>query len=170
MTDVERIVERARDLLDGPKRACKADMIEVLDALIRNWDEYQETKPETAIVPRITNDPVTDEIVRKLRARNEAGWVKYGQPLTPFDNRNTERDIEEELLDALQYVTKMRMERAAIADLLERAAAMIDWFEDFYSGEVAAYIANAGPEVTAEELDQRVASLRADVWRIGDPS
>ncbi len=95
---------------------------------------------------------VTDELIAKLQARREHGTKKYGGTLQPFDGRNTERDIEEELLDALQYTTKMRMEREEVAALLERAN---DFVQDHDGFELAA------------ELRSRAAELRADVWRVG---
>lgn len=113
---------------------------------------------------------VTDELVAKLYARREHGKQKYGGTLLPFDGRNTEYDIEEELLDALVYITKMRMEREEIAELLDRAGDCLSWFEDYFPGELNTFVMAHVEPVTSEELWGATRRLRADVPRIGAPA
>jgi hypothetical protein len=113
---------------------------------------------------------VTDELVAKLHARRDHGTKKYGKTLLPFDGRNTEYDIEEELLDALVYVTKMRMERENVAKLLDRAGDCLSWLEDFFPGELNTFALAHVEPVTSEELWEVTRRLRTDVPRIGVPA
>ena len=46
------------------------------------------------------------ELAVKLLARDAVGRKKYGQPLRVEDGRDDGRDLEDELLDALQYAHK----------------------------------------------------------------
>lgn len=110
---------------------------------------------------------VTDELVAKLHARREHGKQKYGGTLLPFDGRNTEYDIEEELLDALVYVTKMRMERAVVEKLIMKTAYFISWMEDHYQEIIDEF---AGDDINSSPLFEMGRLLRADVPRIGVPA
>lgn len=64
--------------------------------------------------------------VALILARDEAGTIKYGQPLRTFDGRKTLWDRAEELADDLNYTLKFLHEWDEVAGLLELAAARID--------------------------------------------
>jgi len=49
------------------------------------------------------------EIMRKLLERREFGIEKYGQPLMSRDGRDSLKDLEDEMLDALAYAHKIVM-------------------------------------------------------------
>lgn len=49
------------------------------------------------------------DLALKLLARDAVGRRKYGQPLRVGDGRDDGRDLDEELLDALQYAEKLVM-------------------------------------------------------------
>lgn len=51
-----------------------------------------------------------DAIIEGVKARDALGRQKYGQPLTTGDGRSTEVEVWQELLDALQYAMKGRMQ------------------------------------------------------------
>ena len=72
--------------------------------------QSQPVYPE--VVKELTANGVlaTARIFHHLKGRRELGIQKYGQELHTFDQRDSRLDLQEELLDALQYLTKMKME------------------------------------------------------------
>lgn len=65
-------------------------------------------------MPTPGQSDVTESLIDWLRERQAYGRQKYGQSLMTFDSRRNLSDLRDELLDALQYVHKEIMERAAI--------------------------------------------------------
>jgi hypothetical protein len=63
---------------------------------------------------------ITDMVVKDLRGRAREGHKTYGGPLMPFDNRDSLRDLYEELLDAAQYIRKVIEERDIERESLNR--------------------------------------------------
>lgn len=59
-----------------------------------------------------------------LDARNEKGRAEYGKTLTAFDGRDTHRDLYEELLDAVMYERKRRLEFEAALLALDSLVAL----------------------------------------------
>lgn len=111
---------------------------------------------------------VTEQLITFLRGRSEHGQRKYGVALKPFDGRNTTFDALEEATDLSQYLMKRVMENEAIADLLDRASDILEWFENYYPGEVNTYFANPNMErkpIGSGRLFDMAARLRADCER-----
>ncbi len=50
------------------------------------------------------------ESIRLILERLNLGIERYGTPLQPFNGRDARRDLIEELLDALFYVTQLYLE------------------------------------------------------------
>lgn len=79
--------------------------------------------PEPAPRPSTEADgPTMHELAAEaIRARADFGLAKYGTPLRPFDGRNHNTDVIDELIDGLVYAFAARQERAA---MLARIAAL----------------------------------------------
>lgn len=54
--------------------------------------------------------PVVMGLIRDLIARDAMGFERYGQNLETRDGRDTLADLYQEVLDALQYATKLKLE------------------------------------------------------------
>ena len=50
-------------------------------------------------------------LVAKIEERRDLGIEKYGQELHTFNGRDARKDAEEEILDCLQYVTQLGLEK-----------------------------------------------------------
>lgn len=57
---------------------------------------------------------VTDAVIRLLRRRREKGRKTFGSSLHTLNGRDALQDLQEELADALQYVTQKMLERDVI--------------------------------------------------------
>lgn len=57
---------------------------------------------------------VQQALAKALLERMNYGISKYGSPLETFNGRDVLRDVWEELLDALTYMTQMRIERGDV--------------------------------------------------------
>ena len=57
---------------------------------------------------------VTDVVIRLLRRRREKGRKTYGSSLHTLNGRDALQDLQEELADALQYVTQRMLEREVV--------------------------------------------------------
>lgn len=73
-----------------------------------------------AVFPEVKRD-----ILRDLEKRNEQGMLSYGKSLRTFDGRDSGQDAYEEALDLVVYLTKMRMERAELIDILRQAWSLL---------------------------------------------
>ena len=62
---------------------------------------------------------VTDAVIRLLRRRRERGRKTYGSSLHTLNGRDALQDLQEELADALQYVTQLRFERSVLQQACE---------------------------------------------------
>jgi hypothetical protein len=77
-----------------------------------DWDTCETfgvTKWESKDVPNASEwngTDVTDAVITLLGERNQKGIASYGHRLIAEDGRDNERDIIEELSDALQYAVK----------------------------------------------------------------
>jgi hypothetical protein len=83
--------------------------------------------------PTAGREDVFAALHRWLDEREAKGLATYGKPLMTFNGRDVQRDLREELLDALVYEQKRQMERAALVELLQRARDIIwgvDWTQD----------------------------------------
>lgn len=56
--------------------------------------------------------PHREAITERVRQRAAVGLVEYGQPLLPFDGRNTGLDVEDEGVDFIKYQRKWLLELA----------------------------------------------------------
>jgi hypothetical protein len=63
-----------------------------------------------------------DEAIKFLRSRKDLGQRRYGSVLQPFNGRDGLLDLQEELADALAYVTRLRQAQAAHRDQLVEVA------------------------------------------------
>lgn len=67
-----------------------------------------------ALLAELQNDwgrtPETLEILASIRARSDFGKEKYGTVLRAHNGRDAVNDLEQELLDALQYLKQVRLE------------------------------------------------------------
>jgi hypothetical protein len=57
---------------------------------------------------------VQEVLSKALLERMQYGIDKYGSPLETFNGRDPVRDVWEELLDALTYMTQVRLERGDV--------------------------------------------------------
>jgi|SRR5271170_1136135 len=57
---------------------------------------------------KVENKTYNSEVLQQLIGRYDFGISKYGIPLMSDDGRDSVRDINEELLDAIQYTVKAK--------------------------------------------------------------
>jgi hypothetical protein len=53
---------------------------------------------------------IWEQIIKTMEDRRAIGIETYGRPLTPFNGRNSLKDLKEELLDAIAYLTQLEEE------------------------------------------------------------
>ena len=70
------------------------------------------------------------EISAIIRARDEFGRRKYGQPLYSHDGRDVSADFGQELADALQYGMAARMRGVSLAAWAPMLRALCDLVDD----------------------------------------
>lgn len=58
------------------------------------------------------------EVRRRLDEREALGIKRYGKSLETFNGRDAFRDLEDELLDGLNYATQARMEHRSVVEAL----------------------------------------------------
>jgi septal ring factor EnvC (AmiA/AmiB activator) len=88
------------------------------------------------------------EIPMALLERRRVGIKRYSRPLQAFNGRSANRDLREELLDALAYSEQEAVERAKLEEDLAKARADLDSH--------------------VEALDTRIATLKAELQRAKD--
>lgn len=69
------------------------------------------TQEQPKPIHRADLGSVQDAVIEKIQQRKKIGLERYGTLLQPHNGRDAFRDLEEELLDALQYVTQYQLER-----------------------------------------------------------
>lgn len=82
---------------------------------------------------------IADLVHEAIDARVAKGYETYGRPLEPFDGRDTGQDKLEELLDAVMYEMKARVEREAALDAVER---LREWTFDMRGTDMAEFESN----------------------------
>jgi hypothetical protein len=70
---------------------------------------------------------VFDSIHAKLDERAAIGMKTYGRPLVPFNNRDSLKDAQEELLDLLVYLEQHIMEFETLLTVFKD---LLDWAEE----------------------------------------
>ena len=98
-----------------------------------------------------------------IDSRDAAGMETYGKPLTTFDGRNSIADAQEEAGDLLNYLTKLRSEWGAIADLLEQSADAIESMWEFWESAVCPTSEQIA--ATHVKLRETAARMRQDTAR-----
>jgi hypothetical protein len=61
-------------------------------------------------------------VIADIQERRELGRKRYGTALQPFNGRSTDRDLYEELLDALMYQRQRMVEAEASVEVLAKIA------------------------------------------------
>ena len=113
------------------------------------------------------SEDVNEHLIGHLKARAVEGMETYGIPLHPFNGRNPLKDKREELLDALVYNEQDLMEREVIADLLESAARVIQWHEEWSGKNTSDYLSEMGELAASPDyIMDVVKKLRQDIKRI----
>lgn len=65
-------------------------------------------KKRTRESEEIKTDPIIDSVISKIKSRSEVGIKKYG---TTLDENNTDdflTHLQEELMDAINYIEKLK--------------------------------------------------------------
>jgi hypothetical protein len=70
-------------------------------------------------VPVVGQASVFAEVRRRLDEREAIGIRRYGRSLETFNGRDAGLDLEDELLDGLNYATQLRLERSALAEAVK---------------------------------------------------
>ncbi|HET9144099.1 hypothetical protein [Actinophytocola sp.] len=71
-------------------------------------------RPEDQVLPTPNAHPsVHAQVAADLMAREAIGITRYGTPLQPFNGRDADLDLYEELLDAAAYMKQRLIEKAA---------------------------------------------------------
>jgi hypothetical protein len=66
---------------------------------------------------RVKDKSYNSEVLEQLFQRYEFGLLKYGQPLMSDDGRDSIQDINEELLDAIQYTIKAKYNKCDLSTI-----------------------------------------------------
>lgn len=104
----------------------------------RTWaDEVEDQRRERMRDSAQGNRPLHEVSVArylKVHAQQVAkGFQEYGKPLAPFNGRDAAGDCRAELVDALDYLTQLEMERDEIQrqrDEWQRRAIALGWTEE----------------------------------------
>ena len=65
-----------------------------------------------------------------LESQYKKGYEKYGRELTTFNDRDSAKDLLEEIIDAIQYATQLEMERNELCKIIHRGM-VIDELPDY---------------------------------------
>lgn len=60
------------------------------------------------------NDPIIEAVIKKVRGRSETGIKKYGTTLEENDKDDFLVHLQEELMDAVNYVEKLIQDRRGV--------------------------------------------------------
>ena len=75
-----------------------------------------KTRPEDQVLPTVSDRPfIQDLLIEDIEGRRAVGVQRYGTPLQGFNERNSDRDLYEELLDAATYCRQRLYEREQAA-------------------------------------------------------
>lgn len=66
---------------------------------------------------QVEDKTFNNEVLQQLFQRYNFGLQKYGQPLMSDDGRDSIRDANEELLDAIQYVIKCKYNKCDLTSV-----------------------------------------------------
>lgn len=66
--------------------------------------------------------PIQDLVIDDIRERKQVGIDRYGTALQPFNDRDVDRDLYEELVDAVMYLRQRRVERKVLREVVEELA------------------------------------------------
>lgn len=76
--------------------------------------EPTKQRPEDQVLPTPNEYPsVHAQVAADLMERERIGVSRYGTPLQPFNGRDADQDLYEELLDAAAYMKQRMIEKAA---------------------------------------------------------
>ena len=74
----------------------------------KQFDLWEKVEDNGGVVNNIHESEVTNKLIELLKHRDQLGWEKFGRALE--DNQNNRLvDLQEELVDALQYITQIIM-------------------------------------------------------------
>lgn len=83
-------------------------------ALALNNPAPTKQRPEDQVLPTPNQYPsVHAQVAADLMERERIGVSRYGTPLQPFNGRDADQDLYEELLDAAAYMKQRMIEKAA---------------------------------------------------------
>jgi hypothetical protein len=91
----------------------------ILDDDDGSWDEVFDPNPDCPVhgdnaqpLPVASDAPIAHRMVQEdLEARLAIGIKRYGQPLQPFNGRDSLRDAYEEILDLAVYLRTLIYEQ-----------------------------------------------------------
>ncbi len=70
-------------------------------------------RPEDQVLPTPNEHPsIHAQVAADLMERERIGISRYGTPLQPFNGRDVDQDVYEELLDAAAYMKQRMIEKA----------------------------------------------------------
>jgi hypothetical protein len=80
--------------------------------------EKVKDRPEDQRLPTVREGVVSIQslVIEDIEAREAVGIQRYGTPLQPFNDRDSNLDLYEELLDATMYARQLREERNILLD------------------------------------------------------
>jgi hypothetical protein len=94
----------------------------VISALGEIWDEPEPTKQRDGdqVLPTVNDEAqyIQDIVCDDIQARKAVGVDRYGTGLQTFNGRDADRDLYEELLDALMYQKQRQIERAQLVEVV----------------------------------------------------
>jgi hypothetical protein len=71
-----------------------------------------KTRPGDQALPTANDsEPVQDQVIAYIERRKQVGIERYGTPLQAHNGRDALRDLFEELIDAVQYLAQVLIER-----------------------------------------------------------
>jgi hypothetical protein len=107
-------------------------------------------RPEDQRLPEVNDREYAQTLVVKdLEERLRLGISRYGTGLQPFNNRDTFRDLYEELLDTMVYLRALREERTEMA---AKARVIVELLAPHLVGP-------RGPRIALEQVDKKVREI-----------
>jgi hypothetical protein len=69
---------------------------------------------------------IQDLVIEDIEARKAVGISRYGTPLQPFNGRNVDQDLYEELIDATVYLRQRLVERVALNETVSGLTRLLE--------------------------------------------
>lgn len=100
------------------------------------------------------NQSVHDIAIRRIEERKQLGIERYGTILQAFNGRSADRDLSEELLDAVMYEIQREEETKVLYEALIYSAMVLQIYANPQSWDGLVYQAGVPTDLASRALGQ----------------